>query len=71
MLQKNHPHLTNGSISNQIERFWDTKSKIEHVPSELSCGTEFWIDNCGEISFSDQSKLEIMKSPEVDDLNDD
>ena len=61
--QSSHPVLSSGTQSQKLS------PKTEHVPSEF--GTKFEIDTCSEISNSDQPKLEIMKSPEVDDLNDD
>ena len=63
--QSSHPVLSSGTQSQKLS------PKTEHVPSEVPFGTKFEIDTCSEISNSDQPKLEIMKSPEVDDLNDD
>ena len=62
--QSSHPVLSSGTQSQKLS------PKTEHVPS-VPFGTKFEIDTCSEISNSDQPKLEIMKSPEVDDLNDD
>ena len=63
--QSSHNILSSGTQSQKLS------PKTEHVPSEVPFGTKFEIDTCSEISNSDQPKLEIMKSPEVDDLNDD
>ena len=62
--QSSHPVLSSGNQSQKLS------PKAEHVPSE-PFQTKFEIDTCSEISNSDQPKLEIMKSPEVDDMNDD